>query len=68
MTTSLTWQYLPNPWQQLVIDGILLIHEAAELMDLFLMAPGEWVEHPPHLQPAVDRLLLWQMDAGQMVH
>jgi hypothetical protein len=50
------------------MDGALLIHEAAELWDLFLMHSGEWVTPPRHLRPALDRLRLWEMGASLTLH
>ena len=68
MTISATWQVLPSKFLAPVMDGALMLHEAAELWDLFLLHPGEWISPPKHLQPAIDRLTLWQAQAMPTRH
>ena len=68
MPTSQTWQELPPDLLGLVMDGVLMVNEASDLWDLFLLNPGQWFHPPSHLLPALDRLRLWEMDAPQMKH
>ena len=68
MSTSLTWTELPPNLLAPVMEGVILLHEAAELWDLLLLNPGQWFHPPEHLLPAVDRLTLWQMDAEPPLH
>jgi hypothetical protein len=65
--TSATWQTLPPPLLEAVMNGVLLSHEAAEIHDLSLMS-DEWIEVPTHLQEAVCRLSLWQMEIDETRH
>lgn len=65
---SLTWQFLPAKWLAPVMDGVISLAEAAELWDLLLLNPNEWVEPPKHLRPAVSRLLLWQQEVSPTLH
>ena len=65
---SATWTQLPERWLTPILDGVLLMHEAAELWDLFLLNPGEWVVPPAHLRSAVERLELWQAEVSVTVH
>lgn len=62
MSTSLTWQSLPEPLLEPVMAGVLLLHEAAELWDLSLTHSEEWIEPPEHLVAAAMRLNLFQME------
>ena len=66
--SSQTWQCLPERLLEPVMDGVILLHEASELWDLFLLNPGEWFCPPQHLLPMLDRLRLWEMDARPTRH
>ena len=68
MTTSLTWQCLPEKWLAPVMEGAISLAEAAELWDLMLLHPGEWISPPRHLKDAVSRLSLWQREASPTRH
>ncbi len=68
VSISATWQVMPSKYLAPVMDGVLMLHEAAELWDLFLMHPDEWIEPPKHLRPAIDRLTLWQAPAMPTKH
>ena len=65
---SATWTQMPAKWQQPLIEGVLTLAEASEMWDLLLQSPDEWIAVPPHLQPAVDRLLFWQMQIDPTRH
>ena len=68
MSTSLTWQELPPDLLEPVMEGVILLHQAAELWDLFLLNPGRPVTVPTHLESAVDRLDLWQTEVDPTLH
>lgn len=67
-SVSATWTQLPPKLLAPVMDGVLTLAEAAWLWDLFLEHQGQWFHPPRQLQPAVDRLRLWQMEADATKH
>lgn len=68
MSTSLTWQELPPHLLAPLLQGVISLAEAAELWDLLLLHPGQWISPPPHLTAALERLDLWQMQAEPTRH
>jgi hypothetical protein len=68
VSTSLTWQQLPDNLLAPVMDQALTLAEAAWLWDLFLLNPGQWFYPPPELEPAIERVTLWQMDVEPTLH
>ena len=66
--TSLTWQELPPYLLEPLMSQALTLAEAAELWDLILLHPERPFEVPTHLEPAVSRLELWQMEANPTRH
>ena len=64
MSLSLTWQELPPSLLAPLMDQAISAVEAAELFDLSLMEPGQFFKVPVRLHPAMQRLLLWQMEPG----
>ncbi len=65
---SLTWQQLPDGLLEPLMAGVFSLAEAAEIWDLFLLHPGQWIDPPSHLRPALDRHKLWQMEAPPTLH
>jgi hypothetical protein len=67
---SLTWQSLPEYLLEPVMAEVVLLSQAAEIWDRMLMSPEheESVEMPPHLQPVLERLLLWTLEAEPTLH
>ncbi len=64
MSTSLTWQYLPDNLLEPLMVGAISLAEASELWDLMLQTPlGEWVQIPRRLHPAAHRIGLWRASA-----
>ena len=61
MPTSVTYQDLPPDLLDPLLAGAISLTEASELFDLALMSPEEKVEIPPHLDQAVQRLMLFRM-------
>lgn len=62
---------LPENWQRPVREGALSLEEASELWVLLesaAMSPDPWISPPDHLQPAVDRLSLWEEECEPTVH
>ena len=68
MSTSLTWQELPEWLQEPVIRGHLSLAEAAELWDYSLTGTEAYNPLPPHLFPAAERLCLLEMEASPTQH
>lgn len=69
MTTSLTWQALPEWLQEPLQNSVLTLAEAAELWDRWLLTPdGEVLMLPPHLYSAAEKLCLWEMPASPTRH
>lgn len=66
--SSLTWQQLPDNLLAPVMDEVITLAEAAWLWDLFLQNPGQWFDPPPELEPAIERISLWQMDVEPTLH
>ena len=66
--SSQTWQELPQSLLDPVMDGALTLAEAAEIFDLILMAQSDWIDLPTHLNPAADRLELWQLEVSPTRH
>ena len=67
---SLTWQSLPAYLLEPVMAEVVLLSQAAEIWDRMLLSPPneESVEMPPHLQGALERLLLWTLEAEPTQH
>lgn len=65
---SLTWTQLPPYLLDSLMDQALTLAEAAELWDLCLLNPDKPFEVPSHLDPAVDRLWLWSLEAEPTRH
>lgn len=67
---SLTWQSLPEYLLEPVMAEVVLLSQAAEIYDRMLMSPPweESVEMPPHLQGALERLLLWTLEVSPSLH
>lgn len=62
---------LPEKWQRPVREGALSLEEASELwvmLESAAMTPDPWIDPPEHLQPAVDRLSLWEQECSPTVH
>ena len=68
MSTSLTWQQLPDSLLTPLMDQVFSLAEASELWDLFLLHPDQWIDPPRHLRPALDRHKLWLMEADPTLH
>lgn len=68
MSTSLTWQELPEWLQKPLLEGAISLAEASEIWDLTLLSEEEWVSVPRHLYPAAGRLKLWQMSTSPTRH
>lgn len=68
MTTSVTWQFLPQWLQEPVLMGALSLVEAAELWDHSLLATAEFNPLPKHLHPAAERLFLLETHASPTKH
>ncbi len=62
---------LPETWQRAVRKGALSLPEASELwllLESAAMASDPWISPPDHLEQAVNRLLLWQLECDLTVH
>lgn len=69
MSSSATWQELPNWLMAPVMDGVLTLAEAAQLWDVWLMSKErDSLDVPPALIPASSRLRLWATDCGPTRH
>jgi hypothetical protein len=68
MSHSLTWQFLPKYLLDPLMLGAISLVEASELWDLMLQSPGEWQPIPPRLGPAVERILLLELEASETRH
>ncbi len=64
---STTWQSLPQWLLAPLMDQAISASEAAELFDNWLLTPinGER-EISPQLEPACDRLMLWNLEVSEM--
>lgn len=66
---SLTWQELPDDLLQPVLDGHLMLWEAAWLWDEWLLTPeGGSRLLPPELWPASEKFVLLAMEARPTRH
>lgn len=69
MSLSATWQELPEDLLQPVLDGHLMLWEAAWMWDEYLLtAPGETRSLPEGLHPAASRLYLLGMEVEPTRH
>ena len=59
---------LPD-WMNLAVrEQVISEAEAHEIHAICLDADAEFVTMPKHLNPACERILLWELDAGLTVH
>lgn len=69
---SLTWKSLPTWLLEPVMAEVILLSQAAEIHDLILLsAPDEISVEMPlhlHLQDALERLMLWEVEAPPTKH
>ena len=68
MSTSLTWQELPDWLLEPLMDGHLMAWEAAEIFDHCLMSTQEFAPLPRHLNSAAERLHLREVEASPTRH
>ena len=68
MSTSQTWQELPEFLKEPAIAGHLKIHEAAEIWDHCLMAPEGFSPLPERLWPVAQLLHLIESEPSQTAH
>lgn len=68
MTTSLTWQELPQWLLEPVMEQHLLLWEAAAIWDHCLLQTEEVSPLPKWLHPAAQRLALWEMEPAPTRH
>jgi hypothetical protein len=68
MSNSLTWQKLPEWLLEPVMQGHLLLWEAAWLWGHCLMQTEEFSPLPPQLFPAAEKLALLEMEALPGLH
>ena len=69
MSNSLTWQALPPNLLQMVLDGQILLWEAAWLLDEWLLTPPDSSrELPPQLHRAAQAMHLLGLEADQTLH
>ena len=68
MSLSLTWTELPPYLLQPLMDQVLTLAEASEMLDLMLVSESEEVEVPPRLKDAAARLWLWAQEASPTRH
>lgn len=66
--SSLTYQELPPSLFDPLMAGVISLPEASWLFDLYLMHQETWFEPPPELEPAIQRLILWQWEADPTLH
>ena len=65
---SLTWQFLPPQLQEPLLQGVISQAEAADLWDLTLLCPDDWINWlPPHLQQVARRVWLFRMRVDAML-
>lgn len=68
MSLSLTWTELPPYLLDPLMEQVLTLAEASEMLDLMLLEEGDEVEVPPHLLEAAARLWLWAQEASPTRH
>ncbi len=68
MEHSQTWQFLPHYLQKPLLAGAISLSQAAELWDVILLSPDEWVTVPPRLRSAAERMQLFELQISPTLH